>query len=89
MSLLFPKYLFNRNTSYNNNNRESVWLSDVFRACRRALRDAELLHPKAEETCSMLRRCRQQLQRNAARMDKRKSQCSSLDAGVLLRWSRC
>lgn len=31
--------------------------------------------------CGMLRRCRQQLQRNAARMDKRKSQCSSLDAG--------
>lgn len=53
MSLLFPKYLFNRNMSYNNNNRESVWLSDVFRAYRRALRDAELLHPKAEGTCAV------------------------------------
>lgn len=54
MSLLFPTYLFNRNMSYNNNNnRESVWLSDVFRACRRALRDAEPLHPKAEGTCAV------------------------------------
>lgn len=53
MSLLFPTYLFNRNTSYNNNSRESVWLSDVFRACRRALRDAEPLHPKAEGTCAV------------------------------------
>lgn len=54
MSLLFPTYLFNRNMSYNNNNnRESVWLSDVFRAYRRALRDAEPLHPKAEGTCAV------------------------------------